>query len=117
MALNVETSGVVRVITLEGKLGTEIAQDLKTEFDAYLAGSPGPTLLDMSQVRYISSYLVGVLVDMRSRLAARGYALHFAGIDARHRLVLTISGLDELFGYHAERAEGIAALAASAKPA
>ena len=107
----------MRVITLEGKLGTEIAQDLKTEFDAYLAGSPGPTLLDMSQVRYISSYLVGVLVDMRSRLAARGYALHFAGIDARHRLVLTISGLDELFGYHAERAEGIAALAATAKPA
>jgi anti-anti-sigma factor len=115
MALIVETTGVVRVITLEGKLGTEIAQDLKVEFDSYCAGTPGPTLLDMSAVKYISSYLVGVLVELRSRLAANGYELHFAGIDPRHRLVLRVSGLDELFEYHAVREDGIAALAAKAR--
>ena len=112
MALNVETVGTVQVVTLEGKLVTDVAQDLKTEFDAYVGGTPGPTLLDMSAVRYISSYLVGVLVALRSRLSERGFNLHFAGLDSKHRLVLKVSGLDDLFRYHATRAEGIAALAA-----
>ncbi|MGA7991852.1 MAG: STAS domain-containing protein [Thermoanaerobaculia bacterium] len=113
MTLNVESVGQVRVMTLEGKLATDIAQDLKTEFDAYVAGSPGPTLLDMSGVRYISSYLVGVLVDLRSRLSQKGFELHFAGLDAKHHLVLKVSALDGLFRYHDTREEGIAALAAA----
>jgi anti-anti-sigma factor len=113
MALNVETVGTVRVVTLEGKIATDIAQDLKVEFEGYVADTPGPTLLDMSGVKYISSYLVGVLVALRSRLSERGFRLDFAGLDAKHLLVLRVSGLDELFRYHATRAEGIAALAES----
>ena len=107
-----ETVGAVRVVTLEGKLATDIAQNLKTEFDAYIVATPGPTLLDLSDVRYISSYLVGVLVALRSRLSERGFGLHFAGLDPRHHQVLRVSGLEELFQVcHATRAEGIAALA------
>jgi anti-anti-sigma factor len=113
MALNVEIAGVVSVITLEGKLVTEAAQELKPQFEAYVGGAPGPTLLDMSAVLYISSYLVGVLVDLRSRLSAKGFAVHFAGLDPRHRLVLQVSGLADLFQYHATRVDGIAALAGS----
>lgn len=112
MALNVETVGEVRVVTLEGRLATEVAQDLKTEFETYADETPGPTLLDMSGVRYMSSYLVGVLVALRSRLSKRGFEMRFAGLDPKHLLVLKVSGLDELFHYHATRAEGIAALAA-----
>ena len=111
MPLKIETVGTVRVLTLEGKLVTEIAQDLKVEFDTYADGNPGPTLLDMSDVRYVSSYLVGVLVTFRSRQFQRGFEVHLAGLDPRHRLVLQIAGLDGLFQYHATRAEGIAALA------
>src|ERR1700686_1489618 len=106
MALNIEIVGEVHVVTLEGKLVTDIALDLKTQFDAYVAGTPGPMLIDMSGVRYISSYLIGVFVELRSKLSARGFALQFAGMDPRHRLVLKVSGLDELFHYHASRAEG-----------
>jgi anti-anti-sigma factor len=113
MALNVETVGAVKVVTLEGRLATEIAQDLKGEFETYVAETPGPTLLDMSGVKYISSYLVGVLVALRTRLSERGFNLEFAGLDSKHRFVLKVSGLDELFRYHETRAEGIAALAAS----
>jgi anti-anti-sigma factor len=110
MALDIETAGSVRVITLEGKVLTEIAQDLKPQFDAYAAEAPGPTLVDMSGVRYVCSYLVGVLVELNSRLSAKGFAMHFAGMDPRHRLVLKISGLEGLFQFHESRAQGIAAL-------
>jgi len=112
MALDIETVGTVRVITLEGRVLTEIAQDLKPRFDAYAAETPGPTLIDMSGVRYVSSYLVGVLVDLNSTLSAKGFAVHFAGMDPRHRLVLKISGLEGLFQFHESRAQGIAALSA-----
>jgi anti-anti-sigma factor len=115
MVLDIETVGTVRVITLEGRVLTEIAQDLKPRFDEYAAGTPGPTLIDMSAVRYVSSYLVGVLVDLNSSLSAKGFAMHFAGMDPRHRLVLKISGLDGLFHFHESRAQGIAAL--STRPA
>ncbi len=110
MALDIETVGGVRVITLEGRVLTEIAQDLKPRFDEYAAGTPGPTLIDMSGVRYVSSYLVGVLVDLHSRLSAGGFPMHFAGMDPRHRLVLKVSGLEDLFHFHESRAQGVAAL-------
>jgi anti-anti-sigma factor len=112
MALDIETVGTVRVITLEGRILTEIAQDLKPQFDAYTASTPGPTLIDMSGVRYVSSYLVGVLVDLNSTLSAKGLSMHFSGMDPRHRLVLKVSGLDNLFRFHESRAQGIAALSA-----
>jgi anti-anti-sigma factor len=116
MPLEIETVGNVKVVTLEGKLVTEAAQDLKCEFDAYVGGAPGPTLLEMSGVKYISSYLVGVFVVLRTRLVEKGLALHFAGLDPRHRLVLRISGLESLFEYHATREDGIAALEAGGGP-
>ncbi|HUM02876.1 MAG TPA: STAS domain-containing protein [Thermoanaerobaculia bacterium] len=116
MALNVETVGPVRVVTLEGKLVTEAAQDLKNEFEAFVAATPGPTLLDMSGVRYMSSYLVGVLVALRTRLSERGFDLHVAGLDSKHLLVLKVSALDQLFRCHATRSEGIAALLGGPEP-
>ena len=115
MPLNIETVGAVRVVTLEGKLVTESALGLRSEFEEYAGGSPGPTLLDMTAVKYFSSYLVGVLVVLRTRLAEKGLALHFAGMDSKQRLVLRISGLESLFEYHATRDDGIAALEASSK--
>ena len=111
MALTVENVGVVRVVTLEGRIVTEAAQDLKRDFDAYAEGDAGPTLLDMGAVLYVCSYLVGVLVALRSRLSARGFPVAFAGLDPKHRFVLRVAGLEELFEYHATREEGIAALA------
>ena len=116
MTLIIETVGPVRVVTLEGKLVTEAAQDLKHEFDAFAREAPGPTLLEVSGVKYISSYLVGVFVAFRTRLAGQGASVHFAGLESRHRLVLRMSGLERLFEYHETREEGIAALASNPKP-
>ncbi len=116
MPLKIEQEGAVRVLTLDGRIATTDALDLKPQFDAYLEGSPGPTLVDMTRVRYFSSYLVGLFIAMRSALAERGFAVHFAGLDPKHRLVFKVSGLEDLFEYHATRAAGVAALGA-ARPA
>ncbi len=114
MPLNIDQEGAVRVLTLDGKIMTTEALDLKPQFDAYLGGSPGPTLVDMSRVRYFSSYLVGLLIALRSGLAERNFPIHFAGLDPKHRLVFKVSGLEDLFQYHETRAAGVSALSASA---
>ena len=71
MALIVERLGELQVVTLEGRLATDVAQELKNEFEAYAEGTPGPTLLDMTGVKHKSSYLVGILVALRTHLSKR----------------------------------------------
>ena len=113
MALKVENLDDVRVVTLEGRLVTEVAQNLFAEFNEYVEGSPGTTLLDMTGVRYMGSFLVGVLVNLRTGLSKRGFALHVAGLESRNRLVLRVAGLEGLFDFHLTREEGLASLGAT----
>jgi hypothetical protein len=40
VAIELERIGDVNVITLSGRIVTEVAQDLKSELDAYAAGEP-----------------------------------------------------------------------------
>ena len=108
--LSIEKVGRVNVLTLQGRLLTEQAQELKPRIDAYAAGSPGDTLLDMSRVGYFSSYLVGILVSLRTKLHEQRATLHLAGLDAKVRLVLKVSALEELFTYHENREEALSAM-------
>lgn len=113
MSLNVETVGSVNVVTLEGRLVTEVAQQLKGDFDDLAARMPAVTVLDMSRVGFMSSYLVGVLVALYTRLAEKGLSVHLAGLDARQRLVLKVSDLERYFTFHDNREEALAALGVS----
>jgi anti-anti-sigma factor len=79
MALQMRRVGKVTVIVLSGKLNTEAAQDLKRKLNDYCDRSPGHSLLDMSEVNYVSSYLIGVLVACHEKLKASGSELHLAG--------------------------------------
>ena len=64
MALDVETVGGVRVITLEGESLDGSCAGSEARFRRVCSGTPRPALMNMSGVRYVSSYLVGVLVDL-----------------------------------------------------
>jgi len=108
--LDIEQVGRVTVLTLQGRLLTEQAQELKPRFDSYAAGTPGDTLIDMTRVGYFSSYLVGILVSLRSTLHERGKSLHLVGLDQKARFVLKVAALDNLFTYHATREEALAAI-------
>jgi anti-anti-sigma factor len=108
--LAIERVGRVTVLTLQGRLVTEQALELKPKLDTYAAGRPGDTLLDMSRVVYFSSYLVGVLVSLRSTLHEQGAKCHLVGLDPKARFVLKVSALEDLFTYHATREEALSAM-------
>jgi anti-anti-sigma factor len=108
MALSIERVNGIGVVTLEGRLVTEVAQSLKPQLDEYVTGRPGNTVLDMTGVAYVGSYLIGILVTLRTRLGEQGSRLHLAAVDPKIRFVLQCSGLEPLFTYHASRDEALA---------
>lgn len=80
MGLNVEKLGNVTLITLSGKLNTEASQDLKESLYAHCESGPGHMLIDMTNVSYVSSYLIGVLVGCHKLLKKCGSDLHLSGL-------------------------------------
>lgn len=108
MALKTETLGNVTVVTLSGKLNTEASQDLKDGLYAHCQSSPGHMLIDMKDVSYVSSYLIGVLVGVHKLLKKSGSDLHLSGLGPHLKMVLDVSGLTEIFPSHETREEGIA---------
>jgi anti-sigma B factor antagonist len=92
MGVKTETPGDVTVFTLSGKLNTEASQDLKDGLYANYASSPGHMLIDMKNVSYVSSYLIGVLVGCHKLLKKSGCGLHLSGLSSHLRTVLEVSG-------------------------
>ncbi|HEV8232489.1 MAG TPA: STAS domain-containing protein [Thermoanaerobaculia bacterium] len=107
MELKTEKLGNVTVITLSGKLITEASQDLKDGLYAHCESGPGHMLIDMKDVSYVSSYLIGVLVGCHKLLKKSGCDLHLSGLSPQLRMVLKVSGLTEIFPNHETREEGL----------
>jgi len=108
MPLQIQNLEKVTLIVLSGRLKTEVAQELKDELYSYWDSNPGHTLIDMSEVTYVSSYLIGVLVGCHKKLKASGSELHLVGLNPTFRTVLEVSGLTDVFPRHETREEGIA---------
>jgi anti-anti-sigma factor len=108
MGVKTEKLGNVTVITLSGKLNTEASQDLKDGLYTNCESSPGHLLIDMKNVSYVSSYLIGVLVGCQKLLKKSGCDLHLSGLSPHLRMVFDVSGLIEVFPNHETREEGLA---------
>lgn len=109
MSLEVERIGNVNVIRLSGKIITDVAREMKTDFDAYEAGA-ADTLVNMQGVDYMSSYLIGLLMACYKRAATAGRRFELAGANPRIRLVLNVSALDSVLRCHASCEEGLKSL-------
>jgi anti-sigma B factor antagonist len=89
LELRVESGGVVRV---QGRLDA-------AESDAALATLeklPGPMTLDCTQLEYISSAGISVVMQTWKRLNAQGSSLRMTGMTPRVRNVFAYAGLDKV---------------------
>ena len=96
----VEDHGDTLVVRLAGELDLYNAEPVReTLFDA-AAKEPGRLVVDLSEVEFIDSTALGVLIEARSRLRNRkAFLLAAPGLETRR--ALEISGLDRHFGIHA----------------
>jgi len=110
MDIHNEQVGDVHVVTASGRLDGIYSSAFAKEVGALITGAKPKILIDFTEIDFVTSAgLRAVLVLMKTAQASGGeFAL--CGVNEQVREVLNISGFADLFGIHAGRAEGIAAL-------
>jgi anti-sigma B factor antagonist len=97
--LGVDTVDAARVVRLGGELDLYNAAQVRAALDEACAETPERVVVDLAEVVFIDSTVLGVLIETRAKLDNRGGLLLAApGLETRR--ALQISGLDKLFTVH-----------------
>jgi anti-anti-sigma factor len=97
--LSVEIFDDACVVRLAGELDLYNAQVVRKTLVEACTDGPGKVVVDLSEVEFIDSTALGVLIEARTRLPNRkGFVL--AGPRLETRRALEISGLDRHFAVH-----------------
>jgi anti-anti-sigma factor len=107
-------SGVV-VLALHGDADLHAATELRVRLNATIEAGTRVLVIDLSGVMFIDSMALGVLLDARKRLRARGGALRIVGPSPDVRRVFELTLLDRVFPLDATRSEALAAEAEDAR--
>jgi anti-sigma B factor antagonist len=87
------------VVSLAGELDLYNAQTVREALLACCAESPERLIVDLSNVKFIDSTALGVLIEARTRMQnRRGFLLAAPALETRR--ALEISGLDRHFNVH-----------------
>jgi anti-sigma B factor antagonist len=73
---------------------------------------PRKLVIDFSQVRFFSSQVLGLLVDIWRRVKDFGGSLTISGIDPQLTRVFRITHLDKLFTFHENTDSAVASMKA-----
>jgi anti-sigma B factor antagonist len=96
------------VVRLAGELDLYNAGQVRQALLDAAAGAPGRLIVDLSEVTFIDSTGLGVLIEGRGRMAdTRAFMLVAPNVETRR--ALEISGLDRHFAVHGSLAEALAA--------
>jgi anti-sigma B factor antagonist len=97
--LGVETTDGVVVVRLGGELDLYNAHEVRAAPTEAADSKPERLVVDLSQVEFVDSTALGVLIEARTRLDNRR-AFLLAAPGAETRRALEVSGLDRHFGIH-----------------
>ncbi len=104
----VERNGSSVVVALAGELDLYNAHTLRETLLECCDEGPERLVVDLSEVRFIDSTALGVLIEARTRMPnRRGFLLAAPGLETRR--ALEISGLDRHFAVHSSLDEALAA--------
>jgi anti-sigma B factor antagonist len=106
--LGIETAGEACVIKLGGELDLYNAPQMREALVDACQDSVQRIVVDLSEVEFIDSTALGVLIEARSRLDnRRAFLLAAPGLETRRALEIT--GLDRHFGLHESVSEALVA--------
>jgi anti-sigma B factor antagonist len=101
----------LRQTSIEGITGVEnVADTLRLMIRD---SQPRKLVIDFSQVRFFSSQMLGLLVDLWRRMKDVGGSLTISGIDPQLTRVFRITHLDKLFNFYDNTESAVASLRAS----
>jgi anti-sigma B factor antagonist len=94
------------VLTLAGELDLYNADEVRDALAEALASSPARVIVDMSEVEFVDSTALGVLIEAQSKLGRSELLL--AGPQLETRRTLQVSGLDRHLPVHDSVAAALA---------
>jgi anti-sigma B factor antagonist len=106
--LRVQAIGSACVVTLAGELDLYNADSIRKALFQAVGEEPERIVVDLSDVEFIDSTALGVLIEARSKLN-NGRALLLASPGLETRRALEISGLDRHFSVHGTVSEALVA--------
>jgi anti-sigma B factor antagonist len=106
--LGVERQGDACVVRLAGELDLYNAPQVRQALTDAASGSPSRLVVDLSEVEFVDSTALGVLIEARRWLDnGRSFLLAAPGLETRR--ALEISGLDRHFTVHDSVSEALLA--------
>ena len=90
----------INVFVLKGRIDTEGAIDLDLALQAAVLGRKHKMVLDMAQVRYISSAGLRTMADVLTKNQEQGGDLKLVALNRKVQRVLRIIGFDKFFSIY-----------------
>lgn len=103
-------SGDAFIVTLTGEVDLHTAPALEQALDGVLALGGTGVALDLAEVSFVDSTMLGVLLSYRERLHNLGGELIVVTEDRRVLRTFELTGLDRLFVIERRLADAVAAI-------
>jgi anti-sigma B factor antagonist len=98
------------VIAARGEIDLFTAPELKQVITEVIESGERRVAIDLSEVSFLDSTALGVLIGAVKRLRSRGGALAVVNTDSSIAKTFEITGLDQIFTIVSSRAEALEAL-------
>ena len=105
--IKVETKPVGLLFELVGELDISTSTELEQQIIKHKPEEPQHIIFDMTNLNYISSAGLRVLIIQRKRLSAVGKEILLVGVNGVIQEVLDISGFSQLFQSFPKLEDGI----------
>ena len=109
MQISTRTSNDIHIVAMTGSLDSNTAPEAQKSLYAVVAGAK-KVVLDFSQLDYISSAGLRVLLGAAKQLRASGGAFGMFGLNQSVREVFEISGFSSILSVYQSEAEALGAM-------
>ncbi len=89
--------GDVTVLELDGGLGYDNYKNFKAEIEPYVSQPGKKLVIDLSKVTYLSSWGIGALLSLSSRVKKNGGRVVFANLHGEISEIIHIMRLNTIF--------------------
>ncbi len=111
--MRVEHVDDIVVVELETELDANTAPRVKEELESAFGDQTRRVILDLSQLDFIDSAGLGVLVSLVKALRARGGDMRLVGLRDPVRMIFRLTRLDRVFKIFGDRGEALASYGGS----
>lgn len=102
----------VRIITIDGDVTPACEDELMAAFEAASAEGARAIVLDFTELEYMNSGGIGLLVTLLVRAQRSKQRLLAYGLSEHYRQILSLTRLDEAIAIHDSETEALAAASA-----